>query len=269
MSDLKRVGDGLMAAGGIAVVVSEKTVICEKHGEYVQKTFGNNKVSMCSGCVDYLDKANAEAQAAIEEAQAAKARVRAVSVNLGASQIPMAFVGKSIKSYIPKNESQKEAKKLFTDFIQEFEGEHSGRWITLIGPCGVGKTHLAAASCQGVIKWFQKTAICTTASEIDRVIREAKAGHSDKTEVQLFRAYTSCDLLVIDEADLGSGTEAQKRDLTDILSARSANKRPVILTSNKDFDQLQEVLGERIIDRMSDYGGVVFSIVGESQRGVE
>jgi DNA replication protein DnaC len=54
--------------------------------------------------------------------------------------------------------------------------------------------------------------------------------------------------------------------LFDVLNARYANQRPTILIGNLTADELEEYLGERIMDRLLESGSAVVPFTWESYR---
>jgi len=83
--------------------------------------------------------------------------------------------------------------------------------LLLVGPVGVGKTHLAqaighAACLQGKSVLFEKTS---------RLLADLGAGHLDGTWERRLRRYLAPDLLICDDFGLRAFSERQGEDLYD------------------------------------------------------
>ena len=85
------------------------------------------------------------------------------------------------------------------------------------------------------------------------------------TEEDVIKRFCSMDLLVLDEIGVQKGSEAERRTLFAILDTRMGNKKPTILLTNLKRKELEEVIGERLYDRIRSKC-VPFVIQGESMR---
>ncbi len=122
--------------------------------------------------------------------------------------------------------------------------------VLLVGPVGVGKTHLAQAighgACmQGRSVLFDKTA---------RVLADLGAGHLDGTWERRLRRYLSPDLVILDDFGLRAFTERQGEDLYELVSER-VRRGSIIVTSNRPPTEWyalfpNAVLAEGALDRL-------------------
>ena len=141
-----------------------------------------------------------------------------------------------------------------------------GRNIVLLGPPGVGKTHLAVAlgmkACLAGLSVY-----CTSGLEL---ARRLVASLADDSLDRQFLALTKCRLLIIDE--LGYlPYERQQATLLFQLIARRYERLSTIVTTNKGFAQWAEVFGgdaavaSAILDRLLHHA-TIFNIRGASYR---
>ncbi|MGH2379411.1 MAG: IS21-like element helper ATPase IstB [Candidatus Limnocylindria bacterium] len=122
--------------------------------------------------------------------------------------------------------------------------------VLLVGPVGVGKTHIAqaighAACRQGRSVLFDKTA---------RVLSDLGAGHLDATWERRLRRYLAPDLVILDDLGLRAFSERQGEDLYELVSER-VRRGSTIVTSNRPPAEWyalfpNAVLAEGALDRL-------------------
>ncbi len=142
---------------------------------------------------------------------------------------------------------------------------HEAANILLLGPPGVGKTHLAVALGiraveQGYGVYFVR------AHDLLEDLRKAQVEH--RLDRRL-RIYLAPKLLVIDEFGVWPYDRLAATALFTLISARY-EKGSVILTSNKGFAEWAEVLGDAVVatailDRLLHHSHVL-NIRGDSYR---
>lgn len=137
------------------------------------------------------------------------------------------------------------------EYAENFEQtQRDGKWLIMLGGCGTGKGHLAAAIANMVMTRNLGTVIFRKYIELVSKIKETWHGKSDVAENEIIEAVRECDLLILDEIGMQFETNAERVILYRVLDSRYENVRPLIMTSNLSEKQLEKVIGERAIDRI-------------------
>lgn len=160
----------------------------------------------------------------------------------------------------PSVSRQKVADLATLRFIENHEN------VILLGPPGVGKTHLAIALALKACEAGYKVLFITLADLVAQ-LHAALADHSLTTRL---KALSRVALLIIDEVGYVPLDKTGADHLFQVI-ARRYETGSIILTSNKAFTEWGNILGgdsvvaSAILDRLLHHS-VVFNIKGESYR---
>jgi DNA replication protein DnaC len=140
------------------------------------------------------------------------------------------------------------------------------RSIILLGPPGVGKTHLGialgvAVSIAGYQTYF------TTAADM---VHTLQAAHLSGNAQYKLRNYLAPTVLVIDELGYLPMDQASAHWVFEVVRRRYEKEAPIILTSNRGFSDWGQVFSDSvvataIVDRLL-HNAVVINIRGRSYR---
>lgn len=141
----------------------------------------------------------------------------------------------------------------------------TGENVILLGPPGVGKTHLAVGLGLKAIQHGYRVLFTTAATMLTTL---TKALSENRLEDKL-KLYTVPRLLLIDEIGY-LPIDRQGANLFFQLISRRYERGPVILTSNQSFTNWGDVFGDRVIatailDRLLHHG-ITVTIRGDSYR---
>lgn len=131
-------------------------------------------------------------------------------------------------------QSLKQAKLLTQAFVRDYPGS-AEKGLLLMGPSGVGKTHLGVAALKELIRRGHAGLFC----DYRELLKEIQASYnpaSESTEMGILEPIRTVEILVLD--DLGaSKPSAWVLDIIGlVLNARYNEKRVTILTTNY-FDE--------------------------------
>lgn len=142
---------------------------------------------------------------------------------------------------------------------------HRAENVILLGPPGVGKTHLTVglaieALSQGISVYF---------TSLTRLIEDLKKAHEECRLEKRMRIYTRPKLLVIDEVGYLPSDAYGSNLFFQPISDRY-ERGSIILTSNKGFGEWGELMGDTVLATavldMRLYHAHIINIMGNSYR---
>ncbi len=156
------------------------------------------------------------------------------------ARIPKRYEHCDFESYVPDladgkiwtaqhEQSLKQAKLLAQGFVRDYPATEKG--LLLMGPSGVGKTHLAVAALKELLRRGHAGLFC----DYRELLKEIQASYnpaSESTEMGVLEPIRTVELLVLD--DIGaSKPSAWVLDIIGlVLNARYNERRMTILTTN-------------------------------------
>lgn len=245
-------------------VVAKELATCPEHGQYA--AIIRKHCQAPSGCPVCAEIRRRDQEQAEQEALRQKAAAERMERKLGAAMIPKRFQGKSFDGY--RTETQKQAKYLATckGYAEDFRTNYdAGRCLLLLGKPGTGKTHLATAIADHVIRQHGATAVYRTVAGILQHIK-GSYGSSDYTEAEAFASFVEPHLLVIDEVGATKPTEYEQATIFQVINGRYEEQKPTVVVSNLGPDGLAACLGDRCMDRLREGGGMALVFDWESAR---
>lgn len=135
--------------------------------------------------------------------------------------------------------------------------------IIMKGNTGLGKTHLSLAIAREVLEKGYGVVYCSTPEILSKLEKEHFGKNADNSDSE--EMLKQCDLLILD--DLGSEfhTSFTKNTIYNIINSRLIHRKATIISTNLDFDELENIYSKRLISRL--YGEyTIMSFVGTDIR---
>lgn len=259
------------ASAKVTVTYSSKDLgyvaICSEHGpfkvpegydEFRQKAGTFSKNVSAPACPACSNRIAAKQDAASKEV--------AYHKNRGSAEIPKRFQSSRFTNYDASSDKQKKVLNEVQDYATSFgEAWEAGRCMVWAGPAGTGKTHLAGALLDHIMRegW---TGMYASILDASKRIKATYGQGSAETESAAIRRYVTPDLLILDEVGIGYNSDTEKLHMWEIIGSRYNDRKPTILISNLDQKQVQVILGDRIYDRLREGGGTYVAFDWESYR---
>ena len=128
------------------------------------------------------------------------------------------------------NRSLKEAKLQVDKFAREYPGG-SERGLLLMGPCGVGKTHLAVAALAELVKRGHD-GLFYDYRELLKTIQSSYNPVSQTSEMEVLDPVVKVEVLLIDDLGASKPTAWALETVGYILNSRYNDNRVTLLTTN-------------------------------------
>ena len=132
------------------------------------------------------------------------------------------------------NRSLSQAKLFVQRFAQEYSpvpGVQSEHGILLMGPCGVGKTHLAVSALKTIVLRGH-SGLFYDYRELLKAIQDSYNPENQATEMSVLEPVLKTEILVLDDVGSSKPSPWALETVGHILNTRYNEKRVTILTSN-------------------------------------
>ncbi|MBN1224857.1 MAG: ATP-binding protein [Candidatus Aminicenantes bacterium] len=180
---------------------------CQNTGWILEKTSGR---SVAKRCKCFIEKQKA--------------------ILLEQANIPRRYIHCSFKNFEIHNDSHKNALKISKQFVKNYPIQDVG--LLFIGPCGVGKTHLAVSILQEIVNVKEASCYFIDFRDLIRKIQSTYSPDSPLTDTDIFSQIFDKDVLVLDELGAKRTTAWVEETVFYIINNRYNNKRLTIFTSN-------------------------------------
>ncbi|MCA1568108.1 MAG: ATP-binding protein [Acidobacteria bacterium] len=167
---------------------------------------------------------------------------------LEAARIPHRYSECALSTYhsASNNGSQLRAFNLAYRLVREYPAIDRG--LLLMGPCGVGKTHLAAAIIRGLIE-KGVTCLFYEFGALLKQIQESYNTLAQTSELKVLAPVYEAEVLVLDELGASKPTDWVRDTMMQIINARYNDRKLTVFTTNytdECRDQKDETLEDRI-----------------------
>ena len=140
-------------------------------------------------------------------------------------------------------------------FAEKFD-ENDGEGLLFTGDVGTGKTHLAAAIANKIIRKYSATVEFVSYVEVLADIRTAFSNHSEEAYL-LEERMRKAGLLVIDDLGKERPSPFTNELFYRVVNGRYKDRLPMIITSNYGVESLSERLDYPVFSRLVDTCKVV------------
>lgn len=159
---------------------------------------------------------------------------------------------------IPLRHSQRNeflGKEWNEKFDSVFSKIGTGALFAFRGDRGTGKTQMACEIAKKTINQLRKTSLYTTAMDIFIEFKVAYKTH--ETEKAIIADFLKPQLLIVDEITQRGETEWENRLFSHILDKRYCARKDTIVIGNLKPEVLSGNLGESVVSRLNETGGIV------------
>ena len=188
----------------------------------------------------------------VEEFEASRERNR-IELNYSrfSHSVPARFSEARFSNFTCFNEKQKS----IVEFLKQ------GTSAVIYGSNGVGKTHLAFASCFYQVEQG-KTAGYILAFDFFNDIRKSFGNYTTNSVINEYEGY---DYLVIDEIDKTQGTPMEFTYLYSLINKRYNEMKSTVLITNAKPADFATIVGQSALDRVASEGKVI-DLTGDNYR---
>lgn len=149
---------------------------------------------------------------------------------LDQANIPRRYQTCRLDNFEVHNDSHRDALKISRQFVKNYPAQDVG--LVFIGPCGVGKTHLAVAIIQELLRTKDAACIFYDFRDLIREIQSTFTPESALTESDVLAPVFQSEVLVLDELGAKRTTAWVEETIFYIINHRYNHKKMTIFTTN-------------------------------------
>ena len=184
-------------------------------------------------------------------------RNRPQQERLANANIPARYRSATFESYDPAHGSEKALNACLKWASNMDEYIEKGIGLSLCGPTGAGKTHLACASLTTVVTTKNLCGYFTTADKYIEMCYDAMRNDGELPEmykdVNVMKYLRSVyDVVVIDGLGWEKSTEFTRKEITTLIEARYENQLTTIITTHMKIDELATMYNNKLHSIIKD-----------------
>ena len=141
--------------------------------------------------------------------------------------------------------AKREAQIVLDDFVTI-----EGRGLLLVGPVGVGKTHLAVAVLRELMDRYQIGGLFYQFGALLRRIQDSYNPISQTSEMTVLQPVFEAEVLVLDELGASKPTDWVRDTMMQIINTRYNDKRMTLFTTNYSDKRNDKDTSETLEDRI-------------------
>ncbi|MEX0993086.1 MAG: ATP-binding protein [Solirubrobacterales bacterium] len=196
-------------------------------------------------------------------------RIRRARTNGVSSVVPRKYRGVSFdRAPLPEIER---ANPLIVREVHRFCDEidkrlANGRGLWFMGDKGTGKTTLAMLASKSALAAGHSVAIYSVPKLLAEIRDTYDSQPGERSYMDFYQRLVGVDLLHLDDLGAEKQTDWVLEQLYSLVNERYEQERPIIVTTNLGFEQLEQQIGARTVSRLVEICGDPLPLFGEDRR---